>query len=188
MKSNIYRVLSSRVAVMGTLCLSLIISTAYGNQGAQQDDDSSAQWEHAAVDYEWTAMAQQDAAEALLSESRQLRDAAYENSKEHMRNLLGAASRESKAAGLEASAASSFDRAAKCWKKVPRKKDKNGVYSNKSSQMGQSATQKATIAYKRAAEIYELSANAYAMAKKPLQQANLSKRAAAVRELLARRN
>ncbi len=187
MKLKIYKFLCSRMAAMGSLCLLLIMSTAHGGDNSNAEIESSEQWERAAVNYEWAAMAQQDAAQEMLSEGKLLRDAVYDKRAEYTRNLLAAASRESRAAGLEAAAGSSFDRAAKCWKQMTGKKNINTAQSAQSSQMANIAKQKATIAYKRAAEIYELSAHAYAVAGQPLQQAALSKKAAAMRELLAQR-
>jgi len=187
MKCNKYKFRNGRKTAMCLFNFLLLISVAVGNENSESEAERSEQWERAAVNYEWAAMAQQDAAQGILSESKLLRDAVYEVQSERTRNLLGAASGESRAAALEAAAGSSFDRAAKCWKRVSVKVDVNTSQINQSSQMAEIATQKATIAYERAAEIYELSAQAYSISGQSLKQATLSKKAAAMRELLAQR-
>ena len=187
MKRNKQMFRNGRKTIMGFFYFLLLTSIAGGNENSTSDADRAEQWERAAINYEWAAMAQQDAAQTMLSESTLLRDAVYEEQAEYTRNLLAAASRESRAAGLEVAAGSSFDRAAKCWKRVSDKSKINTSQINQSNQMAKIAKQKATIAYKRAAEIYELSAQAYSISGQPLQQAALSKKAAAMRELLAQR-
>jgi hypothetical protein len=185
MKCNKYKFRNSRKIAMGLFYFLLLIPVAVGNENSSSEAERSEQWERAAVNYEWAAIAQQEAAQAILSESELLRDAVYEDPSEFTRNMLGAAGGESRAAKLEASAGASFARAAKCWKRVSVKS--NASTTQSSTHMAEIARQKATIAYKRSAEIYELSAQAYSIAGKPLQQAALSKKAAVMRELLAQR-
>ena len=187
MKCKKYKFRESRKVVMGLFYFLLLVSVAVGNEDSASGAERSEQWERAAVNYEWAAMAQQDAAQSMLSESKLLRDAGYKDQSERTHNLLGAASGENRAAGLEVAAGSTFDRAAKCWKRVSVKTDSDTSQINQSSQMAEIARQKATIAYERAAEIYELSAQAYSVSGQPLQQAALSRKAAAMRELLAQR-
>jgi len=188
MKCNIYNFLSGHRVAMGALCLLLFASIIAVGDDSASDAERSKEWERAAVNYEWAAMAQQDAAQTMFSEGRLLRDAVYEDESERVCNLLAAASRESRAAGLEAAAGSSFDKAANCWTRVSDRYNVNTAQVKQSDQMANIAKQKAIIAYKRAVELYELSAQAYSVAGQPLKQAGLSKKAAAICELLAKRN
>jgi hypothetical protein len=163
-------------------------SVVVGAESSTSHEERASQWERAAVNYEWAAMAQQDAAQTLLSEAKLLREASYDTSKEQRKNMLHAAAKESRSADLELAAGSGYDHAADNWLKVggrnSRSKESSDVCS---AEMAGFARQKATVAYYKAAELYEMAAQAYFNSGESLRQASLSQKAARVREKLAMR-
>jgi hypothetical protein len=152
-------------------------------------ESSISHLEHAAVNYEWAAMAQKDVAKNMFAEAEKLRDASYDDEGDYYKNLQRAADKESRSADFEVSAGGNYDHAADLWTKIAKKRKKSSELSanDNSSDMATLARQKATISYLRAAEIYELAAQAYFRANLPLKQASLSQKAGRMREKLAQR-
>ena len=153
----------------------------------QTSESSISHLEHAAVDFEWAAMAQKDVAQNMFDEAEKLRDAPYTKEAEYLKNMRVAADKESKSGDYEVAAGASYDHAADLWAKIALKRKKSSEVSqdDNSSCMSKVAREKATVSYLRAAEIYELAAHAYFTAKLPLKQAVLSQKAGRMREKLA---
>jgi hypothetical protein len=152
-------------------------------------ESSISHLEHAAVNYELAAMAQKDVASCMFSEAEKLRDAPYVKDSEHLKNMQKAADKESKSADYEVNAGNNYDHAADLWAKVALKRRRSSTPSpnDNSSSLSKAAREKATVSYLRAAEIYELAAQAYFVAKLPIKQAALSQKAGRMREKLAQR-
>jgi hypothetical protein len=181
-KKNIFFV------VMFAVCLLAGNLVSAGESASVAVDDRNSQFERAAVNYEWAAQAQHDASAAMLAEARVLRSKQHKSTAEYQRNMRRAGDRESRAGDLEMSAAGNYDNAAKSWGRIRN----NGAKTSGSSradnaQMSDAARANATMCYQRAAEIYELAAQAYYIAKDPLKQASLNQKAARMRERLAQR-
>ena len=188
MKRRTYRTACSLWGATVVFYLFSAVSIVIGAEQGASADNQVSQWERAAVNYEWAAMARQDAAQAMLSQSKLLREAPYDTEKEHRKNMLYAAAKDSRSADLESAAGSSYDHAADNWLKVSKRgKNKDDSSDVGSRNMARFAKQKATIAYQRAAELYELAAQAYFDSGEPLKQAALSQKAARMREKLAMR-
>jgi len=188
MKRSTYRTACILWVATVVLYLFSAVSVVIGAEPGASADSQVSQWERAAVNYEWAAMAQQDAAQSMLSEAKLLREAAYDTAKAQRKNLLYAAAKESRSGDLEVAAGSSYDHAADNWLKVSKKSENKDDSSDVSSRnMAGFARQKATIAYQRSAELYELAAQAYYDSGEPLKQASLSQKAARMREKLAMR-
>jgi len=188
MKNSRYKTGLFVLSITAGLYLFLVTPQAMAAK-MQTSESAISHLEHAAVNYEWAAMAQKGVAQNMFSEAEKLRDAPYGKESEYLKNLRSAADKESRSADYEVSAGANYDHASALWTKVAlkRKKSSESSQDDNSSGMATVAREKATISYLRAAEIYELAAQAYFAAKLPLRQASLSQKAGRMREKLAQR-
>ena len=170
------------------LVLLMLATAGVAADGAEIDSRQS-QWERAAVNYEWAARSQEEAASVIIEEAQKLRNSGYSDQKQYNKNMRSAGDREDRAAGLEASAGGNYDKAAENWSRIggKHKAKKSDGQAVSTEQMANIARNSATIAYQRSAELYEMSAEAYYKANQPLRQASQCQKAARMREKIAGR-
>jgi len=167
------------------LMLSVASNAAKGAVGSK-----SSQWERAAINYEWAARSQAEAATAMLADAEKYSNAPYSNNKQYYKNMRKAGDTRNRAGDLYAAAGGSYDKAASNWLKVVRagkQLQKKSGQQISSQEMADTATRSATALYMRSAEIYEISAKSYSDANEHLRQASMSLKAARMREIIAGR-
>jgi hypothetical protein len=131
--------------------------------GSDDSDTKGEEWQKAAQHREWAASVQQGQAQDLLDLAQELRKREYLYDADRRGHLRQAGDLENRAGDLHAGASGNLEKAALDWDKAAGeyKRLHEKERHNNALIMAEHARKNVLIAYRRAAESYELAAEAY---------------------------
>jgi len=167
----------------------LLAAVTVGNAdpGGLVVDDSVTDWQEAALNYEYAADAQEQAAAEALVEASYWRDAVHEDLAKARRSRIQSAKKQLRAADLLVAASGSLDQAGRVWGQaasVAGRETASGQYFQSSSV---SAKSRAVSLLRQAVGLCEQAADVFSAEEDLLSQASANHKAAGLRERLAKR-
>ena len=192
-----------RFCLIWVMIFGLLVPAVFG-ENSRELLARAEEWQRAAENRETAAITQQAQAEEMILVAQELRKKEYGSEKERKKNWKMAGDKEREAGDCQGKAFANFDLAAGNWlnvanelEKVKTNKDLRGIehkgFEDKGKNarlMNKLAKDNGTAALRKAADAFELAAEAYGASNvnDAGMEAMARERAATFREMLARRN
>lgn len=177
----------------GFSCFTVLLAVLVMSPGsalagsAKVNSDAVAEWQEAAFNYEYAAEAQEEAADATLSQSRTLRADPAEDKVKSQRGKIQACNLDTRAADLLVAASANLDNAARSWRQAATAAGRDSASYSFFVSTSDSCAGKATMLLRRAADLCEQAAAGLAAEDELLSQAAANQKAGGIRERLATR-